>query len=77
MKVDMSFFYPYVLALVRHALGYGGGYLVATHVATPDQSQAILGGLMAVFAILWSLVQKAQQESAVKKALYTPVPKGP
>lgn len=63
-----------ILALIRHGLTTAGGGLIASGAVTGSQWQDVIGGLMALGAIAWSLYQKRQQRAAVAVALATPVP---
>lgn len=47
--------------LVRHALTTGGGYLVASGIATQDQTGQIIGGLIALGGVLLSLYNKRRK----------------
>jgi hypothetical protein len=47
-----------ILGLLRHSLTAGGGGLVANGTATNDEWQAIVGGVVALVGLLWSLWMK-------------------
>lgn len=49
-----------IKAIIRHALGFAGGYFAAKGIELDGaQLEAISGGLAAIVAIVWSLVAKA------------------
>jgi F0F1-type ATP synthase assembly protein I len=47
-----------LMGVIRHVLTGAGGYLVANGYATTSQWQQIAGGIIALGAIVWSLLQK-------------------
>ena len=49
---------PMSAALIRHIISLLGGMAVTHGLMTADQSTAISGGLMALAAIVWSLISK-------------------
>lgn len=49
-----------VLGLVRHALTFGGGYLVAQGLATNDDVTTWVAGIAAAIGVAWSIYQKLQ-----------------
>jgi len=47
-----------VMGLVRHALTFVGGCLVANGILTDAMSADIIGACMALIGIIWSLIVK-------------------
>lgn len=58
----------YILGIVRHLLTSAAGGLIAHGYLTTDQSQQIIGGLIAIIGVAWSLYQKYEQQQAAKAA---------
>lgn len=54
--------------IIRHVLTTAAGGLVANGTVTSDQAQQIIGGIMAILTIAWSLYQKRQQRQALVEA---------
>lgn len=49
-----------IKAIIRHALGFAGGYLAAKGIELDGaQIEAISGGLAAIVAVAWSLISKS------------------
>jgi len=72
--VDTTVMNPQIQALARAIMQMASGYLVAHNIASADQSQALIGGLVALAAVLWSMADKSQAKQNVLTALLTPVP---
>ncbi len=53
---------PKILGLIRHALTFGGGYLVSQGWLDADQVLAISGGIATIIGALWSV--KAPEKKA-------------
>ena len=53
--------YTAIGSIVRHALTVGGGYLVASGIASQDQSAAIIGGLIALGGVALSIYNKRKK----------------
>lgn len=53
-----------VLGIVRHVLTFGGGLLVAKGLMTEALSQEIIGGLVSLVGLVWSIVSKKSQPAA-------------
>ena len=51
------------LGVIRHALTAAGGGLIANGAVTADQWQAIVGGVIAVLGVAWSIYQKRQAKA--------------
>lgn len=47
-----------ILGILRHLLTYAGGTLVTSGLGTQDQATAIVGGVVALAGIVWSVLQK-------------------
>ncbi len=47
-----------VLGLVRHALTFIGGIIVAKGLVDENLSQEVIGGVMTVVGAIWSIVSK-------------------
>jgi len=60
-----------IAGIVRHVLTAIAGGLVTDGFATQDQATQIVGGLMAVIGIAWSLYNKAQHRKALAAATPT------
>jgi len=61
-----------VQGIFRHLLTIGAGYLVQHDLATKDQANALLAGLVAAAAVIWSFVDKANARQREAVALATP-----
>jgi len=44
--------------LLRHLLTFGGGFLVTSGVATDGDIQTVVGGVIAIGGVLWSIWTK-------------------
>ena len=44
--------------LVRHLLTFGGGFLVTNGTMTDGDLQAVVGGVIAIGGVLWSIFTK-------------------
>jgi len=62
------------LGILRGLLTALGGALVANGVINDGQLQTIVGALVTVTPIIWSVIQKWQQHAAVVKAAATGIP---
>jgi hypothetical protein len=51
----------YVLGIVRHFLTTAAGGLIAQGYVNNDQASAIIGGIVALIGVAWSLLQKYEQ----------------
>jgi hypothetical protein len=51
-----------VLAIVRHASGFLGAYLVATGKIDENMIPEASGALMAITALIWSLYEKSSRK---------------
>jgi hypothetical protein len=47
-----------ILGLVRHILTFGGGYLISMGYLTEANVEAIIGALMTIVGVAWSIRQK-------------------
>lgn len=47
-----------VLGLVRHILTFGGGILVTKGLASDAMSTELIGSLISIVGIVWSIVSK-------------------
>ncbi len=47
-----------VLGLVRHALTFVGGIVVAKGLVDENLSQEVIGGVMTLVGAIWSIVSK-------------------
>jgi hypothetical protein len=50
--------------LVRHLLTFGGGFLVTNGTITDTDLQAVVGGVIAIGGVLWSIFAKRAASSA-------------
>jgi hypothetical protein len=48
-----------ILGLIRHLLTFGGGYAVANGIADEATIEQLVGGIVTVLGIIWSIKQKA------------------
>lgn len=55
--------------LVRHVLTFGGGFLVTNGTLTDGDLQAVIGGLLAIGGVLWSLWHKNDVAARISAAL--------
>lgn len=53
-----------ILSLIRHALTAGGGGLVANGTATNDEWQQLVGAIITIIGIVWSIWQRQQAKAA-------------
>lgn len=63
-----------ILGILRGVLAALGGSLVANGVINDGQLQTIIGAVLTIAPIVWSVIQKHQQYVAVVKAATTGVP---
>ena len=47
-----------MLGLIRHALTTAGGYMVANGMIGASDMETLVGGLMAVLGVAWSVYDK-------------------
>lgn len=64
-----------ILGMVRHALTFGGGALASKGLTDDAQSAELVGALMTVIGIVWSIVDKLRRNPA-PAALTPPSPGG-
>ena len=50
--------------LVRHLLTFGGGFLVTNGTITDGDLQAVVGGVIAIGGVLWSIFTKRTAPAA-------------
>lgn len=62
-------------ALIRHILTAAGGSLVTNGLFTSAQWQDVVGGLMTIGAVAWSLWQKRQAKAKLNAAIAAPAGK--
>jgi hypothetical protein len=62
------------LGILRHLLTAGGAILVTNGFINDGQLQTIIGAVITVAPIVWSVIQKHQQKAAVINAAETGVP---
>ena len=62
----LDFVRPVVETAVRHGLGAGGAILASKGLADAAMIEALVGGGMAVFAVVWSLLNGAANAKARK-----------
>jgi hypothetical protein len=48
-----------ILGLIRHLLTFVGGYAVANGIADEATIEQLVGGIVTVLGIIWSIKQKA------------------
>jgi hypothetical protein len=53
-----------VLGIVRHSLTFVGGLLVAKGIVTEALSQEIIGGLVSLVGLVWSVLSKKTTPTA-------------
>lgn len=61
-----------VTALIRHFLTTAGGILVSRGILTASDLEWIVGGLLTLGGILWSLYNKKRMTAAIDTALEMP-----
>ena len=49
-----------ITGLIRHALTFGGGYLVTAGYATQGNVETGIGGIIALIGIGWSVMHKVK-----------------
>ena len=50
--------------LTRHLLTFGGGFLVTNGTISDGELQAVIGGVIAIGGVLWSIFAKRAASSA-------------
>lgn len=50
--------------LVRHLLTFGGGFLVTNGTISDGDLQAVVGGVIAIGGVLWSIFTKRAASTA-------------
>jgi hypothetical protein len=50
-------------SILRHALTTGGGYLVSSGLLAESDVEPLVGGLMVLVGIVWSLIQKRRSQA--------------
>jgi len=61
-----------IATIVRQALTFGGGLLVANGVVSSTQEQDLIGGAMVLASVIWSVVQKMNAKKALVAAIAAP-----
>lgn len=54
---------PNIASLIRHALTAAGGFLVAKGVASTEQITEIVGALLSLASVGWSIKSNANKKS--------------
>ena len=52
----------FIMALVRHLLTGAAGWMVAKGYADAATTEAIIGGVLALIGVGWSVAEKAKRE---------------
>lgn len=60
-----------ILGLLRHALTFGGGLLVASGMTSPGETEELIGGVVSTVGLAWSFARKIRR---AKSAPATPPP---
>lgn len=47
-----------IMGIARHILTTAGGYLVAQGAVAQSEMEAIVGGVLALAGVVWSILQK-------------------
>lgn len=47
-----------ILGVIRHALTFGGGYVVARGYVTADVVPELVGAIITIIGTIWSVVNK-------------------
>lgn len=55
-----------ILGLVRHALTFGGGYLVAKGYLDDASVNELVGAITAIVGIVWSGISKSDKFPSIK-----------
>ena len=53
-----------LLGIVRHAMTIAGGYLAGAGHLSPTEVETLIGAVVAIAGIIWSILQKRQKETA-------------
>lgn len=53
------------LALLRHLLSMAAGAIVAQGVLTNDQATSLVGAIVTIFPIAWSLIEKVRVKKVI------------
>ncbi len=59
-----------IKSVIRHGLSFGGGFLVAKGVISADQVNELIGAVITIAGIIWS-VRKNKQSAAAAPAKQT------
>ena len=49
-----------ILGFVRHIMTFGGGFVSSEGLATADEVQAAVAGLVAVIGLVWSIIKNSK-----------------
>lgn len=55
-----------ILGAVRHALTFGGGFLVSSNWLTGSDMDAFVGAIITIAGVVWSIIQKRSTANALK-----------
>lgn len=61
-----------IMAVIRHALTFGGGILVTKGLASTSDVEMYVGGIITVIGGAWSIWQKMQAKKKLDKAIAAP-----
>jgi hypothetical protein len=54
---------PNIASLVRHILTAAGGFIVAKGLASADQVTEIVGAIVSIFGVAWSIINNKKNAS--------------
>jgi hypothetical protein len=60
---------PQLLGLVRHALSFIGGILIAYSIINPGVMAVLLGSASTITSVIWSIIQKKPLKEIVEQVL--------
>jgi hypothetical protein len=56
-----------ILGIIRHAATFGGGVLTSKGLTTADDSSALVGAVITIIGVVWSILQKRAAAKAAGK----------
>lgn len=72
METNPSVIPEFITSLIRNALALLAGFLVGKGVINAQDATALSGALLAAVPVVWSLVNKARANKALKSAIASP-----
>lgn len=57
-----------ILAVIRHGLTFAGGGLATNGLATQDEITQLVGAIVTLVGLVWSILEKRQSQSGKLKS---------